>query len=136
MAIEDLYKPYKQSQGVFDEKHFVKAARAAVVFFAAVLSLMAMLSFYWQQYTELSLISFALGVMAFAYTGLLGVYFSAIFTSRGNSKTVLYALVAGFVSVLALQPYTFGLSMGFSHQIVIGTVIAFMVMQTAKKETI
>ena len=109
--------------------HFVKASRKAVLFFAVVLSLMAMISYFWQRYSDLSLISFALGVMAFAYTGLLGVFFSAIFTTRGNSKLVPFALVGGFVTVLALQPYTFGISIGFSWQIVIGTIIAFGIMQ-------
>ena len=90
---------------------------------------MAMVSYFWQRYSELSLIGFALGVMAFAYTGLLGVYFSAIFTSRGNSKTVPFALGLGFLTVLALQPYTFGITIGFSWQIVIGTLVAFGVMQ-------
>jgi len=134
VAIEDLYKPYKLKQGGFDEGYFIKASRFSVLFFAVVLSLMAMLSYYWQQYTELSLISFALGVMAFAYTGLLGVYFSAIFTSRGNSKTVLWALLSGFVSVLALQPYIFGISIGFSWAMVIGTLVAFGVMQIGERD--
>ena len=72
--------------------------------------------------------------MAFAYTGLLGVYFSAIFTSRGNTTTVPIALVGGFVTVLALQPYSFGLSLGFSWQIVIGTAISFVIMQLGDKQ--
>ncbi|MEA2091362.1 MAG: sodium:solute symporter [Campylobacterota bacterium] len=129
VAIEDLYKPWRLKQSKVDEMHFVKASRKAVLFFAVVLSLMAMLSYFWQRYSDLSLISFALGVMAFAYTGLLGVFFSAIFTTRGNSKLVPFALVSGFLTVLALQPYTFGISIGFSWQIVIGTIVAFLIMQ-------
>ncbi|MCF6310677.1 MAG: sodium:solute symporter [Sulfurimonas sp.] len=132
VAIEDLYKPWRLKQGKIDEIHFVKASRIAVLFFAVLLSVMAMVSYFWQHYSDLSLLSFALGVMAFAYTGLLGIYFSAIFTSRGDEKTVLYSLVGGFITVLALQPYTFGISIGFSWQIVIGTVIAFLIMQTSK----
>lgn len=134
VAIEDLYKPWKLKHGKVDELHFVKSARYAVLFFAVVLSVMAMISYFWQKYSDLSLISFALGVMAFAYTGLLGVFFSAIFTSRGNSKTVPWALSLGFLSVLAMQPYTFGISIGFSYQIVIGTIIAFSVMQLGKRQ--
>jgi len=133
VAIEDLYKPYKLKQGNFDDIHFVKASRFAVVFFAVILSIMAMISYFWQHYSDLSLLSFALGVMAFAYTGLLGVYFSAIFTSRGNEKTVLFALVGGFLTVLVLQPYIFGLHVGFSYQIVIGTFTSFCIMQMSKK---
>ena len=57
-------------------------------------------------------------------------------TSNGrNEKTVLWALIGGFMSVLALQPYTFGISIGFSWQIVIGTIIAFLIMQTGKSNT-
>ncbi len=129
VAIEDLYKPWRLTQGEVDEMHFVKASRRAVIFFAIVLSIMAMVSYFWQRYSDLSLIGFALGVMAFAYTGLLGVFFSAIFTPRGNSKLVPFALVGGFLTVLALQPYTFGITLGFSWQIVIGTIIAFGIMQ-------
>ena len=132
VAIEDIYKPWKLKQGEIEEIHFVRAARYSVLFFALILSVMAMVSYFWQRYSDLSLIGFALGVMAFAYTGLLGVFFSAIFTNRGTSKLVPYSLAAGFISVLALQPYIFEISIGFSWQIIIGTIIAFSVMQLGK----
>lgn len=134
VGVEDIYKPWRLSKGEVDEEHFVKASKKAVIFFAIALTLMAMISYFWQRYAELSLIGFALGVMAFAYTGLLGVYFSAIFTKRGNSKTVPIALACGFLSVLALQPYIFGISIGFSWQIVIGTIVAFIIMQTGAND--
>lgn len=134
VGVEDLYRPWKMKRGMTDEKHFIKASRAAVLFFAFALSVMAVVSYFWQQYSDLSLISFALGVMAFAYTGLLGVYFAAIFTSRGNETTVLWALIGGFISVLALQPYTFGFSIGFSWQMVIGTVVSFLIMLLGTKK--
>lgn len=133
IAIEDLYKPWKLQRGAVDDLHFLKASRNAVLFFAVVLSAMAMLSYFWQRYSELSLIGFALGVMAFAYTGLLGVYFSAIFTTRGNATTVPFSLLGGFFTVLALQPYTFGITIGFSWQIVIATIVSFLIMQLASK---
>jgi Na+/proline symporter len=133
VAVEDIYKPWRLKRGEVDEIHFVKMARVAVLFFTLVLSLMAMLSYFWQRYSELSLVSFALGVMAFAYSGLLGVYFSAIFTKRGNSKLVPISLYGGFLTVLALQPYSFGIHIALSWQIVIGTIVAFMIMQTSKE---
>ena len=132
VAVEDIYKPWRLKKGEVDELHFVRASRKAVLFFAVTLSAMAMLSYFWQRYSELSLIGFALGVMAFAYTGLLGVYFSAIFTTRGTSATVPFALAGGFLTVLALQPYMFGFSIGFAWQIVIGTFISFLIMQLGK----
>jgi len=101
---------------------------------------MAMLSYYWQRYTELPLLSFALGVMAFAYTGLLGVFGAAIFTKRGSSTVVPFALIGGFLTVLLLQPYVLGetlealvdFKLGFAWQIVGGTVAAFGVMMTGR----
>lgn len=134
VAIEDIYKPWRLKKREIEEYHFVKASRFAVLFFALILSLMAVISYFWQKYSNLSLINFALGVMAFAYTGLLGVYFSAIFTSRGSEKSVSYGLLSGFITVLALQPYTFGINLDFSWQIIIGTAIAFLVTQLGVKK--
>ena len=139
VAIEDLYKPWKQKQGITDEMHFVRAGRNAVLFFAVALSSMAMLSYYWQRYTELPLLSFALGVMAFAYTGLLGVFGAAIFTKRGNATTVPLALLGGFITVFLLQPYVLGamldFKLGFAWQILGGTIVAFGVMMMGKEKT-
>ena len=135
VAIEDLYKPWKLKQTpTTDERHFIKASRNAVLLFALILSAMAILSYFWQRYAELSLIGFALGVMAFAYTGLLGVFFSAVFTKRGTAKLVPFALAGGFLTVLFFQPYTFGLSVGFAWQITIGTLVTFGIMQINTKE--
>ena len=133
VAIEDLYRPWKLKKSPqTQEPHFIKASRNSVLLFALILSLMAILSYFWQRYSDLSLIGFVLGIMAFAYTGLLGVFFSAIFTSRGSAKTVPYALGGGFLTVLTLQPYTFNIHIGFSWQITLGTLVAFGIMQMQK----
>ena len=58
---------------------------------------------FWQQRGDQRLIDFALGVMVFAYSGLLAVFLTALFTRRGNSFTAIAALLTGFGSVLALQ---------------------------------
>ncbi|HIQ46950.1 MAG TPA: sodium:solute symporter [Sulfurovum sp.] len=139
VAIQDLYRPWREKQGITEEMHFVKAGRTAVLLFAIALSAMAMLSYYWQRYTELPLLSFALGVMAFAYTGLLGVFGAAIFTKRGSATTVPLALLAGFMTVLLLQPYILGIvlgfKLGFAWQILGGTVVAFGVMMLGKEDS-
>jgi len=139
VAIQDLYRPWREKQGINDEMHFVRAGRQAVLLFAVALSAMAMLSYYWQRYTELPLLSFALGVMAFAYTGLLGVFGAAIFTKRGSAKTVPLALLGGFMTVLLLQPYVLGnaldFNLGFAWQILGGTVVAFGVMMMGKEKS-
>ena len=144
VAIEDIYKPWKKAKGESDEIHFVSAGRAAVLLFAAALSAMAMLSYYWQQSTELPLLNFALGVMAFAYAGLLGVYGAALFTKRGNAVTVPLAFILGFTTVLLLQPYILGESVGefigwkigFAWQLLTGTLVAFGVMISGKEKTV
>jgi Na+/proline symporter len=93
---------------------------------------MAVLSFYWQRYADMPLLEFALQVMVFAYAGLLGVYFTAIFTTRGTTGSVIAALLVGFVTVLLLQPIVIdalGLSaelkrLSFPYQLCIGTALA------------
>ena len=55
-----------------------------------------------------TLIDFALGVMAFAYTGMLGVFLTALLTRRGNTGSVVAALVTGVVVVALLQPGVMG----------------------------
>lgn len=131
VAIEDIYKPFRKKE--LSEKEFIGASRKAVLIFAFLLSFMAMLSYYWQHYTNLPLLQFALGVMAFSYTGLLGVYGAVLFTNRGTQNTVLFALIGGFITVLALQPYILGLNIGFAYQMVIGTVVSFSIMMVDKK---
>jgi len=51
-----------------------------------------------------TLIDFAPGVMAFAYTGMLGVFLCALLTRRGNNVSVIAALGVGVMVVALLQP--------------------------------
>jgi len=139
VAIEDIYRPWL-TQNSKDERHYLRASRVMVVIFAILLSLMAMLSFYWQHYANLSLLSFALGVMAFAYASLLGVYAAAIFTNRGSEKSVLFALIGGFLTVLLLQPYIIGniieVKVDFSIIMILGTLVSFTIMMFGRKEVL
>jgi len=72
----------------------------------------------------------------------LGVYGAALFTKRGNSHTVPFSLIGGFMTVLLLQPYVLGedigaflgFKIGFAWQIVIGTIVAFGVMMSGKQK--
>jgi Na+/proline symporter len=115
------------------EVHFVRAGRIGMVLLAFALLAMSMLCFYWQRYTEAPLLDFALGVMSFAYSGLLGVYFTILFTRRGSTRSVILALAAGFIAILVQQHYvvdTAGLpaswkSLAFPYQLCIGTAVAF-----------
>jgi len=139
VAVEDIYRPWLAKKGQ-SEEHFLKVSRVMVLVFALLLSIMGMVSFYWQQYTELPLLNFALGVMAFAYASLLGVYAAAIFTNRGDESTVLWALIGGFLTVLFLQPYIIGsiidFKVDFSIMMIVGTLVSFLIMMLgeAKKD--
>jgi SSS family transporter len=134
VAVEDIYRPWLASKDK-DEAHFLKVSRLMVAIFAILLSIMAMISYYWQQYTQLPLLNFALGVMAFAYASLLGVYGAGIFTNRGNEKSVLFALIGGFLTVLLLQEYIIGIKVNFSIQMIAGTMVSFGIMMLGKDKS-
>lgn len=131
VLISDFYRPWRERRGQVAEVHFVRAGRWGMAVVGIAMFAMAVLSFFWQRYTDMPLLEFALQVMVFAYAGLLGIYFVAVFTTRGTTGSVIAALLAGFATVLALQPFTFGpvLSPGlaFPFQLCIGTVVAAVI---------
>ncbi|MEO7247961.1 MAG: sodium:solute symporter [Novosphingobium sp.] len=132
VVINDLYRPWKARRGTGSEAHFVRAGRVATVVMGLALFGMAILSYYWQHYTNAGLLDFVLGVMSFAYSGLLGVYGVALFSGRGNSTSVFAAFAAGFLTVLAFQPFVIDLvglpaamrGVAFPWQLCMGTVVA------------
>ena len=132
VVINDLYRPWAKKHGPRSEKHFVRAGRIATVLLGFALFGMAVLSYYWQHYTNAGLLDFVLGVMSFAYSGLLGVYSVALFTGRGNSTSVIAAFAAGFFTVLAFQPFVIDVAglpaamrgVAFPWQLCVGTLVA------------
>lgn len=135
VLINDFYRPLRERAGRCEEAHFVLAGRVATVVLGLILFAMSILCYYWQHYNKLPLLDFVLGVMAFAYSGLLGVYATALFSKRGSSLSVIAALIAGFVVILAFQDYVvdlFGLppamkGIAFPWQLCIGTAVATIV---------
>jgi Na+/proline symporter len=132
VLVNDLYRPFAKAK---NEAHFVSMGRIASVVLGAALFAMAILSYYWQRYADSALLDFVLGVMAFAYSGLIGVYGVALFTRRGNSASVIAAFVAGFLTVLAFQPYVIDSlalplalkGVAFPWQLVLGSAVAALV---------
>ncbi|MFA5501013.1 MAG: sodium:solute symporter [Sulfurovaceae bacterium] len=137
VAVTDIYKPIFTGKS---EKHYLKASRAGVLISALLLALMAILSYYWQRVSDIPLLDFALGVMVFAYAGLLGVYGAALWTKRGDERSVRAALIGGFMTVLLLQPYItkalFDFDVNFAMQIIIGTIVSFGIMMVGKSKDI
>lgn len=133
--INDFYRPWKERKGEHAEQHFIHAGRVTMVVLGLALFAMSILCYYWQRYSSLPLLEFVLGVMAFAYSGLLGVYFTALFTQRGSSASVVAALIAGFLTILVFQGYVVdSLSLpvamkatAFPWQLCLGTAVATLV---------
>jgi Na+/proline symporter len=131
--VEDFYRPWtRKTDRDYPDLHFVKAGRVGMVIAATALGSMAVLSYFWQQYSDMPLLSFALSVMVFAYSGLLGVYFNALFTQRGNATSAALALVVGFLTTLFFQPYIqdtlgTGIDLAFPYQLCVGSFLAFVI---------
>jgi len=135
VLISDFYHPWKEAAENRRPEHYVAAGRWGMLLFAVLLSAMAVLCFFWQSYTDMALLEFALAVMSFAYAGLIGVFFTAVFTDRGSSVSVIAALIAGFATILVQQSYvvdSLGLwvqlkSLSFPWQLLIGVGVSIIV---------
>lgn len=135
VLVQDFYRPWRNRRGGVEEHHYVMAGRVSMGLVGLILFAMSVLCYYWQRYTDMPLIDFALSVMVFAYSGLLGVYFTVVFTKRGSSRSVIVALAAGFIVTLLQQSYvvdaltlpTSWKSLAFSWQLCIGTAVSFAV---------
>ncbi len=135
VLIEDLYRPLIIKNHT--EKHYLIAGRYAMLFVAIILTLVAMLCYYWQRYTDMPLLNFALGIMGFAYAGLLGVYAAALFTKRGSDISVTIALIVGFVIMLWSQffwPEILGAQWNSFLMIIPATLISFFIAIAGKSQ--
>lgn len=132
--VGDVYKPARPNQS---DRHYLRVGRLATVAWGIILGAFALLCISWQQQSREQVLPFVLGVMAFAYAGLLGVFLTALFTRRGNTATAIAALIVGFITVLLLQPVIFtrittgtaleGLKLASPWRLVIGTTLATVV---------
>ncbi len=135
VMIQDFYRPWREARTPMPEHHYVRAGRVGMAVVGVAMFAMAALSFYWQRYSDTPLLEFALQVMVFAYAGLLGVYFTAIFTNRGSTGSVIASLIIGFVTIALFQPFLvdqLGLPalmkhISFPYQLCIGTAVATIV---------
>ncbi|HKR25617.1 MAG TPA: sodium:solute symporter, partial [Allosphingosinicella sp.] len=133
VLVQDFYRPWIARRRDLPEAHFVRAGRIGMVVLAFALLAMSVLCFYWQRYTDTPLLDFALGVMTFAYSGLLGVYFTLLFTRRGSTASVMAALATGFAAIALQQAYVVDMlglpaawkSLAFPYQLCVGTAVAF-----------
>ena len=104
-AVADVYYPMRRRLGYADtsatDKNTPKLAVAAM---GLCMSALGMACVFLYDKHNRTLIDFALGILSFAFTGMLGVFLTALLTRRGNAVSVLCALAAGVVSVALMQP--------------------------------
>jgi Na+/proline symporter len=103
--VADLYLPFKAKKGeaVQNDSDQIASSRWIVCLMGVALTAFAILTCVMQQSSGLNLVDFATGVMCFAYVGMLGVFLTAILTKRGNTKSVIAALISGILIVIPLM---------------------------------
>lgn len=103
--VADLYLPSRQRRGkaVQADRDQIASSRWIVILMGVLLTGFAILTCVMQQSSGLNLVDFATGVMCFAYVGMLGVFLTAIFSKRGNTRSVIAALITGILIVIPLM---------------------------------
>lgn len=121
--VTDLYLPFKARRGetVMDDAGQMSSSKKMSALTGACLTGFAIVTAVMQQASGLNLVDFATGVMCFSYAGMLGVFITALYTKRGNTASVVAALVVGLVVVLLMQPYIMNplTESLFGHRVVI-----------------
>lgn len=140
VAVQDIYRGWLKKGVAISEAKLVTVGRWCMGLVAIALGSVALLCYYWQQYTDTPLLAFALSVMVFSYSGLLGIYFTALFSERGSPSSIVAALVIGFSIPVLMQPYIQSLylptawqfDLAFTWQLVIGTTVSTLVCLSKK----
>lgn len=104
MASTLIADTYNKLVPVRDARTDVRAGRIATVACGGALLLTSLLCALWHTRAGGTLIDFALGIMVFAYSGLLAVFLVALLTRRGSAASAVAALVTGLVLTAVLQP--------------------------------
>ncbi|MFZ4575102.1 MAG: sodium:solute symporter, partial [Phycisphaerales bacterium] len=98
--VNDVYRSFRPNR---TDRHYIVMGRWAIAFWGIVLWVFALACIPWRARAGQDIINFVLSVMNFAYAGLLGVFFTALFTRRGNTASCIAAMFVGFTVVLLLR---------------------------------
>jgi len=137
-AVSDVYWPLRRRRGLpVDTSAKSRSPRLAVAGMGLALIAFACGCAFLFNSEKDTLLVFALGIMAFAYTGMLGVFLTAVLTKRGNTISVITALIAGVVITAVMQDRCYawwtGKLFGGQHHISylwampVGTPICFLI---------
>lgn len=102
-VIQPLRERYGSGLAKPEDKEDLGTPRLAVVGMGLTLIAFAVVAAILQQSGDKRLIDFALGVMTFALSGLLGVFCAALFTARGNVYSMMAGLVTGALVIVLIQ---------------------------------
>lgn len=135
--VTDVWFPLRQRRRETSERLVASgtASKSTVVVVGVLLGAFAIVCAIVYDPRQNTLLDFALGVMTFAFTGMLGVFLTALTTSRGNGTSVIVALIVGVLSVVAMQdsimamwtPHVFGyaVQLAWPWWMPIGTTLSF-----------
>ncbi len=103
--VTDLYLPIREDMGkaVKSDSDQLSSSRKMVFLMGVLLTGFAIVTAVMQEASGLNLVDFATGVMCFAYAGMIGVFLTAIFTKRGNTASVIAAIVIGMIIIVPLM---------------------------------
>ncbi len=106
--VADFYRPLVAANRSDDSPQSVRRerriARLAVAIWAIVLAGFACICVYRYDASRETLIQFALGIMTYAYSGLLAVFLCATLTrTRGNAFSALLAMGVGFLTIVVFR---------------------------------
>jgi SSS family transporter len=137
-AVADIYHPLRRRFGrPIDTAHDSSTPKIAVALMGLCMSGLGILCVFLYDKHNRTLIDFALGVLSFSFAGMLGVFLTALLTRRGNTTSVILALLAGVAAVVLMQPKLLELWTGkfFGHPLhlastwwmPLGTLVSFAV---------
>ena len=143
-TVADLLRPRRIRLGLPARSPAAETrlTRFIIAGWAALLACFAMGCALWQTASGQTLIDFALGVMVFAYAGLLGVFATALLTKRGSPASAAAAMGVGLMLVVAMDPSVWPLWFGehtpplaFSWRMTVAATGAFVVCLSARPNT-
>jgi SSS family solute:Na+ symporter len=148
-AVADLYLPWRQmrdgSGAAVAESQNVTAPTIAVAAIGGLMTLFAVFCAFIYDPDQKAFLDFALGMLNFAFSGMLAVFVTGLFTRRGNNASVIAALVVGFGVTLATQdfimrPMTSWLlgeprTLAFTYAMPIATILATAVCMCGRRKS-
>jgi SSS family solute:Na+ symporter len=133
--VADVYIPLRLRAGYTVKE--AAASKLTVAGVGAVMCLFAVFCAWIYDPNARTLLDFVLGLMPFALSGMLGVFLTALLTKRGNSMTVIAALIVGALGVVLVQdgvmalwtPWVFGnvRHLAWPWWTPVGTIPAFLI---------